>query len=251
MIRKFTFVALALLSVLSVPAYADCYESGVTDQVLAFKAVDVVDLETPETGLTSFTVYRTRFGGTSTIFTTPTTAEPSSANQPGIYWLTLDEDMTIGAGNDREQMLFTISHASMAPVDVAISICRNKTTAGETQTVSGGFGYSNLRTTAASAITATSIAANAIGSSEMDASANAAIAAAVMAETCEDQNGGYTVQECLSILLAEAAGTAVYTSGTRTWVVSDPSGTETRLTLVYGAELDGDRDTSTPAPITP
>ncbi len=68
---------------------------------------------------------------------------------------------------------------------------------------------------------------------------------------CEDQGAGYTCQEALSILLAEAAGTAVYTSGTRTWVVKDPSGTETRLTIVYGAELDGDRTSSTPAPMTP
>lgn len=68
---------------------------------------------------------------------------------------------------------------------------------------------------------------------------------------CEDQGVTYTMQECMSIILAEAAGTAVYTSGTRTWVVKDPSGTETRLTIVYGAELDGDRDTSTLAPLTP
>ena len=79
----------------------------------------------------------------------------------------------------------------------------------------------------------------------------AAIAAAVMAETCEDQGSGYTVQECLSILLAEAAGVATYTTGTRTFVVSDPSGSETRLTLVYGSSLDGDRTSSTPAPATP
>ena len=68
---------------------------------------------------------------------------------------------------------------------------------------------------------------------------------------CEDQGTPVTCRELLSILLAEAAGTAVYTSGTRTWVVKDPSGTETRLTIVYGAELDGDRDTSTLAPMTP
>ncbi len=79
----------------------------------------------------------------------------------------------------------------------------------------------------------------------------AAIAAAVMAETCEDQGGGVTVQECLSILLAEAAGTAVYTSGSRTWAVSDPSGNETRMTIVYGTELDGDRTSSSLTPVTP
>ncbi len=76
-------------------------------------------------------------------------------------------------------------------------------------------------------------------------------AAAVWAVECEDQGSGYTAQEIMSLLLAEAMGTAVYTSGTRTWVVKDPSGTETRLTVVYSAELDGDRSTSTPAPMTP
>ncbi len=68
---------------------------------------------------------------------------------------------------------------------------------------------------------------------------------------CEDQGVGYTCREAISLLLAEALGTCVYTSGTRTWVCKDPSGAETRLTVVYGAELDGDRTTSTPAPMTP
>ncbi len=76
-------------------------------------------------------------------------------------------------------------------------------------------------------------------------------AASVWAVQCEDQGAGYTAQEIMSLLLAEAAGTSVYTTGTRTWVVKDPSGTETRITVVYGAELDGDRVTSTPAPMTP
>jgi len=66
----------------------------------------------------------------------------------------------------------------------------------------------------------------------------------------EDQGGGYTAKEVMSILLAEAAGTAVYTAATRTWQVKDPSGGETRFTIVYGGELDGDRVTSTPAPVT-
>ena len=76
-------------------------------------------------------------------------------------------------------------------------------------------------------------------------------AAEIWAISCEDQGAGYTCQEAMSIILAEAAGVATYTSGTRTWVVSSPDGGETRLTLVYGAELDGDRSTSTPAPMTP
>ncbi len=79
----------------------------------------------------------------------------------------------------------------------------------------------------------------------------AAANAAIWAIECEDQAPALTCREAMSIILAEAAGTAVYTSGTRTWVVKDPSGTETRLTIVYGAELDGDRTTSTLAPMTP
>ena len=73
----------------------------------------------------------------------------------------------------------------------------------------------------------------------------------IWAIQCEDQGTPVTCREAMSILLDEAAGTAVYTSGTRTWAVSDPSGTETRLTIVYGTDLDGDRDTSTLAPMTP
>lgn len=99
----------------------------------------------------------------------------------------------------------------------------------------------------ANSITAAVIAADAIGSSELAATA----ANEIWGVACEDQGGGYTCQEAMSLLLAEALGTCTYTSGTRTWVCADPSGTETRFTLVYGVELDGDRTSSTPAPITP
>ncbi len=102
-------------------------------------------------------------------------------------------------------------------------------------------------TFASGAINAAAIAVDAIGASELAADASTEI----WAVQCEDQGSTYTCRELLSILLAEAAGTAVYTSGTRTWVVKDPSGTETRLTLLYGSELDGDRTTSTLAPMTP
>lgn len=68
---------------------------------------------------------------------------------------------------------------------------------------------------------------------------------------CEDQGSGFTCQEVMSLLLSEAIGECTYTSGTRTWVCDDPSGTETRFTIVYGTELDGDRTSSTPEPMTP
>jgi hypothetical protein len=97
------------------------------------------------------------------------------------------------------------------------------------------------------AITASTIAADAIGASELADSATAEI----WAVSCEDQGGGYSCREAMSVILSEAVGTCVYTSDTRTWVCKDPSGTETRFTLVYGTDLDGDRDTSTPTPMTP
>ena len=49
--------------------------SGVTDQYIYFVAVDSTDLKTRETGLSSFTVYRSRNGGSATAWTTPTIAE--------------------------------------------------------------------------------------------------------------------------------------------------------------------------------
>lgn len=57
--------------------------SGSTDRVLAFVAVDATDLKTRETGLSSFTVYRSRNGATPVAYTTPTVTELSGANMPG------------------------------------------------------------------------------------------------------------------------------------------------------------------------
>lgn len=120
--------------------------SGTTDQYLYFKAVDITDLTTPETGLSGFTVYRSRNGGALTAWTTPTTAELSSANAPGWYSLLLDEDTTIGAGNTTEVMLISISHASMAPVGLEIEIFRPIVTEGNTLTIeSDGMAHADLK----------------------------------------------------------------------------------------------------------
>lgn len=96
--------------------------SGTTDQYLYFAAYDAVDFTTLKTGLSSFTVYRARNGGSATAFTTPTVAEVSSANMPGIYSLLLDEDMTITSGNEEEEMVFRITASGMAPVSMKISL---------------------------------------------------------------------------------------------------------------------------------
>lgn len=109
--------------------------SGVTDQYIYFVAVDPTDFTTRETGLTSFTVYRSRNGGAAAAMTTPTINETDVTNMPGVYELLLDEDMTIDAGDDSQEMVFHITQASMAPVTRTIELYRPKITAGNTLTV--------------------------------------------------------------------------------------------------------------------
>ena len=112
--------------------------SGVTDQVIYFVAVDSTDFTTRETGLSSFTVYRDRNGGGATAMTTPTVTEVDATNMPGVYKLLLDEDMTIGSGNDTEEMVFHITATGMAPVTRTIELFRRTVTSGETLTSSSG-----------------------------------------------------------------------------------------------------------------
>lgn len=118
--------------------------SGVVDQYLYFVAVDSTDYVTRETGLSSFTVYRARNGAAAAAYTTPTVAEVSSANMPGVYSLLLDEDMTIGSGNDSEEVVLHITQASMAPVTIKFELYRNVVTAGETLTVASGVGDADV-----------------------------------------------------------------------------------------------------------
>ena len=106
--------------------------SGVTDQYIYFVAVDGTDLKTREIGFSSFTVYRSRNGAAAAAMTAPTINETDNTNMPGVYELLLDEDMTIGAGNDTEEMVFHITHAGMEPVTRVIELYRPKITAGRT-----------------------------------------------------------------------------------------------------------------------
>lgn len=117
--------------------------TGVTDQVIYFVAVDSTDLKTRETGLSTFTVYRDRNGAGAAAMTTPTVAEVDGSNMPGVYKLLLDEDMTIGSGNNTEAMVFHITQASMAPVTLEIELFRPPVTAGETLTVGTGVASAN------------------------------------------------------------------------------------------------------------
>jgi len=96
--------------------------SGITDQFVYFVAVDATDFTSRETGLSSFTVTRSRNGATAATMTTPTVNETSVSLLPGVYELLLDEDMTIGAGNESEEMCFHITHTGMAPVTRTIEL---------------------------------------------------------------------------------------------------------------------------------
>ena len=149
--------------------------SGTTDQYLYFVAVDSTDFTTRETGLSSFTVYRSRNGGAATAMTTPTVAEVSSANMPGVYTLLLDEDMTIGSGNDEEDMIFHITHAGMAPVSIKIELYRPKITIGNTldvtSTGAAGIDWSNIE----NATTAVNLSGTNIDTDQVVASVSGAV----------------------------------------------------------------------------
>lgn len=109
--------------------------SGKVDQKVFFVAVDATDLKTRKTGLTSFTVYRSRNGGTATVYTTPTVAELSASNMPGVYSMLVDEDTTIASTSDSEEYCVHITQASMAPVTRVLELYRRDTTTGNTALV--------------------------------------------------------------------------------------------------------------------
>jgi hypothetical protein len=109
--------------------------SGKTDQVIYFVAYDSSDHVSRKTGLSSFTVYRSRNGGTATVYTTPTVTELSSSNMPGVYALLIDEDTTIASSSDSEEYAVHITASGMDPVSRTLEIYRgvaqtalNKTT---------------------------------------------------------------------------------------------------------------------------
>ena len=112
--------------------------SGSTDRYVYFVAVDSTDFTTRETGLSSFTVYRSRNGAAAAAMTTPTINETDATNMPGVYELLLDEDTTLTAGNDTEEICFHITQASMAPVTRVVEIYRPETTEGNTLDVTSG-----------------------------------------------------------------------------------------------------------------
>lgn len=178
--------------------------SGVTDQYIYFVAVDATDLKTRETGLTGFTVYRSRNGGAAAAYTTPTINETDSTNMPGVYELLLDEDMSLDSGDQSQEVCLHITQASMAPVTRVFELYRVSVTAGETIGVSSGAvtsvttsaAVTTVNGLAANVITATSIAADAITSAKIAAGA---IDAATFAADVDAEILSYIVDDATRI----------------------------------------------------
>jgi len=118
-----------------------------TNRIVYFVAVDLVDLYTRETGLSSFTVDYVLDNGARAQMTSPTTAEINSTYMPGLYSLLVDEGgMTnIDAANDSETLALHITHASIDPITKFVEVYRPKITAGQALTVSLGIAEANLK----------------------------------------------------------------------------------------------------------
>lgn len=113
--------------------------------------------------MSSFTVYRSRDGGSATAYTTPTVSELSAANMPGVYALTLDEDTTLASGHDTEEYCVHITQAAMAPVTRVVEIYRPKFTEGQTGTMGSGNVDANVEKINTVTITGTGAPGNEFG----------------------------------------------------------------------------------------
>ncbi len=192
-------------------------KSGTTDQYIYFVAVDDTDFSTRETGLTGFSVVRSRNGSAITSMTSPSVLEMSAGSAPGVYRLLLDEDMTMTAGNDTEEMIFHITHASMAPVTRTIELFRNNVDA-----ISGS-------TTAADNLEAST--AGIVATSVDDTGATTTQFALDVTETTNDHYNGRII---------------VFTSGNLTnqaTLITDYDGTTKDVTVETLTEAPANNDT--------
>ncbi|RWI60256.1 MAG: hypothetical protein EOQ93_03065 [Mesorhizobium sp.] len=182
--------------------------SGKIDQNIYFVAVDSVDLKTRKTGLTSFTVYRSRNGGAATVYTTPTITELSAANMPGVYSLLIDEDTTVASTSDAEEQVLHITQASMAPVTRVIELFRRDTTTGRTQLVDAN-GRVDVSAIQGTAQTARDIGASVLLSSGTG-TGQVSLAAGVVASNTTQIAGAAvnTASAQLGVNVVNAGGTA-------------------------------------------
>src|SRR3990167_7528821 len=103
-------------------------QSGDITQYIPFVAVDATDLKTRETTSTltiaNITVYRQLAAGSATLWTTPTIAESSAANMPGVYTLLLDEGMSLTEGKVTEVVTLHIKDSGgiMNPTTISFEL---------------------------------------------------------------------------------------------------------------------------------
>jgi hypothetical protein len=90
-------------------------KSGDTSKYIYFMAKDDTT-GAAKTGLSSFTVYRSRNGAANAAYTTPTINETDVTNSPGLYEMLVDEDTTVDAGNYSEAYVLTIKATGMENV---------------------------------------------------------------------------------------------------------------------------------------
>lgn len=119
--------------------------SGKTDQKIYFDAVDPLT-GAAKTGLSSFTVRRSRNGGATAAMATPAVTELDSVNAPGCYYFSANEDTTIASTSDSEMMAFHITQAIMAPVRTYIELYRRDTTTGNTLAITSSGHVSTVDT---------------------------------------------------------------------------------------------------------
>ncbi len=190
--------------------------SASTDRYMYFVAVDSSDLKTRETGLSSFTVYRSRNGAAPAAMTTPTINETDASNMPGVYELLVDEDTTITAGNDEEEMVFHITHAGMAPVDRTIELYRPKSTEGETTTVSSGVASAN-----AVQLSGDATAADNLELACDNYSATRGLAGTALPAAAADAAGGLVISDLGGLDLDALNAAAVRLTAARAQVLDD------------------------------
>jgi hypothetical protein len=177
-------------------------------------------------GLAASDVYVWKEGGTAVSAKSDATAPTHRASG---YWTcpldatdtgTLGKLVVIAIDTDQLSYRENFTVVSAAAYDALVSGTGNGIRA-------------DVQAIAANAITATSIATDAINASKLASSVGDEIAAAVKALVIET-NGSITVGQALSVILAATAG-VTSTSGA---VVKDPSGTSTRIT----ATLNGSNE---------
>lgn len=207
--------------------------SGTVDQYLYFDA--------GQTGLSAFTVYRARNGGTATVITTPTIAEVSAANMPGIYTLLMDEDM-VAPGNITEHMIFRITHAGIEPIVKEIELFNPANYVVGTVT-----NLTNLPAAPADWLTSTGLAASAIAEIQAGLATSAQVTALndITASEVWAEVLGTTTLSASAILQIIAAVSAGKLSGAETTSITIRNVQDTQNTIVATVDANGNRSAIT------